>query len=115
MAKRSECGANRDAAGRWLPGHAEPGPGRPPGIDFRKLVLEHRADTIEQTLLNVFDALAANASFGDSKAASLLFDRLSGKVRDEVAIEHSGGTNITIVTGVPKRETITDDDADLFT
>ena len=73
--------AERDAAGRFLPGNrtsqlgAEKG-GRPRGVDLLSLVRRERADTLEAKLLAAFDGLCARAAKGDPQAAKLLFDRI---------------------------------------
>lgn len=73
---------NRDESGRFLPGHATPGPGRPPGHvgpDFRRLVIERcerEGVTVEDAVWAVFTALLKKARRGDVAAARVLLDRL---------------------------------------
>lgn len=70
---------HRDDAGRWLPGHGQPGPGRPRGPEFRRVVAERlhaNGGSLDAVLFEVFEALRAAAAAGDVPAARLLLDRL---------------------------------------
>ncbi len=80
---------DRDEAGRWLPGHKQPGPGRPRGLDFRRLIQENRGETYEQTIVQVYDMLVVKALQGDVQAIKLLFDRMCDKDADKLIIGRS--------------------------
>lgn len=95
---RAENGGRDPATGRFMPGHGG-GPGRPRGSDLRSLVAEHRASTMEEALLRVYDMLVERAIGGDVAAARLLLDRLCAPLRGE-----SASMTLHVVTGVPGSE-----------
>lgn len=71
--------AKRDAGtGRFLPGNSG-GPGRPRGLDFRRVIAD-RAEAagipLETALWGIFTSLLKQARDGDVQAARLLLDRL---------------------------------------
>jgi hypothetical protein len=71
------------------------GPGRPRGIDFRKVAEERSAaagTNLEHELYEVLTALIARAKDGDSVAAKLVIDRLCDALPAKV--EHSGGITL---------------------
>lgn len=80
---------NRDEAGRWLPGHRQPGPGRPKALDFKKLIQEHRGATYQETIIKVYDVLADKALGGDIAAIKLLLDRMTDKEADKLIVGRS--------------------------
>lgn len=82
-----ESAANRegrDELGRFVPG-CQPGPGRPPVPDFRRVVAERLAangGSVDGVLFDVFEALRAEAVAGNVAAAKVLLDRLSPESKD---------------------------------
>jgi len=96
-----ESGGQRDASGRFVKGHVGLG-GRPKGLDFRNLIKEHRGETIEVSMVAVFDALLAAATAGDVAASRLLLDRLVDDSKE------GGSVSVQVITGVPRS---TDEDA----
>jgi hypothetical protein len=81
---------NRDSRGRWLPGHSQPGPGRPRGLDFRRVV-EEKAEAegfdLDEAIWEIVLALFEEAKAGSVAAAKLLLDRLCGPVTAAVEVE----------------------------
>lgn len=79
---------HRDEFGRFVPG-CPGGPGRPKGLDFRRLIRENRGETYEQTIVQVYDMLVVKALQGDVQAIKLLFDRMCDKDADKLIIGRS--------------------------
>jgi len=70
---------NRDASGRFVPGHSLPGPGRPKGFDFRAIATaraEAEGLSLEDAIYKVCRGLLTAAENGDVAAARLVLDRL---------------------------------------
>lgn len=72
-------GANRDANGRFLPGHSLPGPGNPNCRYVSQLRAEIREATEPARVRKVFDAMLTKAENGDTTAAQIVLDRLLGR------------------------------------
>jgi hypothetical protein len=90
--------------GRYLPGHPG-GPGRPRGIDFRRLVTEKAEATglpLESALWSVFMALLKQAREGDVRAARLILDRICDV--DLATLQAQAGVAVTVVTNVPDED-----------
>lgn len=94
MSEHEQNGAEKTAGngrdpitGRFLVGN--PGGGRPPIVDFRRLVHRARGATVEEKLLAVFDALCEQAESGDVAAAKLLLERLCGKDAEKLEVSDS--------------------------
>lgn len=85
---------DRDANGKFLPGHSVKSPGRPPGRpDFRRIVeetCESLGLTIDRALAKVFQDLMKSAGNGDVQAQKFLVERLCGKDADQLEITHAG-------------------------
>lgn len=81
---------DRDAKGRLLPGHSQPGPGRPKGsIDFmatvRKLAKDEGQD-LPRLVWEMSKAMIANAMDGDQQSAKLMLDRLCGTEKEAATL-----------------------------
>jgi len=71
--------ADRDARGRFLPGHSLPGPGNPLAArvaEYRQAAMD--AVTVDE-VRGVFRMLCDKALAGDVVAAKVLLDRLFGR------------------------------------
>lgn len=71
---------DRDPAGRFVQGHSQPGPGRPPGavLDFRAIVAakaKQEGVSLEGSVWAVTRALLEQAEKGDAMAAKLEIGR----------------------------------------
>lgn len=91
----------RDSLGRFLPGHSQPGPGRPKGqgLDLRALAereAEREGFDLCAAAWRVIKKLFAMAEQGDVAAAKELFTRI-GTVDDDA---QQAGVALTVVTGV---------------
>ena len=101
---KTEAKRNRSEDGKWLPGHSEPGPGRPPGVDFRHACEEAaRAEgmtvtQVVQRLIRNLNTVSDACGKGSVEASREMLNRLCGPVKQEV--EHSGCVNIQVVTGI---------------
>lgn len=75
--KKTDGNGSRDPAGRFLAG-GPPGPGRPRGISFRRLVTEVVGEEgVATSLMEVFAILKVLAvKKGDVQAAKILIDKL---------------------------------------
>lgn len=82
-----EMRPDRDAAGRWLPGHRQGGPGRPEGsCDLRAIArrwAEQKGTTLADELARVVDAVVEQAQAGDLRAAYLVFKHLPDEPVDD--------------------------------
>lgn len=88
-----ENGGRDESSGRFLPGN-HGSPGRPRGIDFRKLVQDFRGAALDGDLQAVFDAMKTRALAGDVAAAKLLLDRLCDTDPIRVAVEDNDAESI---------------------
>lgn len=73
---------DRGSNGRFVKGWRG-GPGRPPGIDFRKVVEERAAAagvSIEEAMWDIYLAMVERAKGGDVNAAKLILERLCAPV-----------------------------------
>lgn len=78
--------------GRWRPGHTG-GPGRPRGVDLRRLAAEKsKADgiDIENAMWGVLKAMLKASINGDVAAAKLVFEKLALNDPAEVNLHHDG-------------------------
>jgi hypothetical protein len=76
--KKTATNGRDRSSGRFLPGNSG-GPGRPRGLDFRRVVAEqaHAAGVgLEGAMWAVFQAILSRAKAGDVQAAKLLLDRV---------------------------------------
>ena len=88
----------REKDGRWKPGHRPISPGRPRGIDFRKIVTE-RAERegldVHDVVWQVFCDLLRQSREGNVVASKFLIERLCGKAdygkRITVELDDGGG------------------------
>ena len=100
--KTAEDGRDPET-GRFLPGNSG-GPGRPRGLDFRRVVAERAAAAgipLEAAVWSIFTSLLRRARDGDVHAAKLTLDRLCDN--DRADVYHQGGISIVLDTGVPRR------------
>jgi len=93
--------SDRDAAGRFLPGHSMPGPGRPPGrFDLVEIASERAAAEgidLREAVWRVLKSLFEAAGKGDPRAAKLLIDRLCGPNK---AVDFGDIPTIRLITGL---------------
>ena len=76
--KKTATNGRDQSSGRFLPGNRG-GPGRPRGLDFRRVVAEQAEAAgvgLEGALWAVFQAILRRAKSGDVQAAKLLLDRV---------------------------------------
>ena len=100
--KTAEDGRDPETV-RFLPGSSG-GPGRPRGLDFRRVVAERAAAAgipLEAAVWSIFTSLLRRARDGDVQAAKLILDRPCDS--DRLDVHHQGGISIVVHTGVPKR------------
>jgi len=88
---KSDEKGDRDRSGRFLPGHSQPGPGRPPGtaLDYRAIVEQKAKEaqfSLEDAVWSITQSLLTAAQQGDGLAAKLVLDRLCGKDVDQVRV-----------------------------
>jgi hypothetical protein len=76
---RTPKGKNRDAHGRFLPGHTLPGPGNPLGKRIAKLRTALVDAVSEDDIRAIITKLVSLAKDGDMIAARILFDRVLGR------------------------------------
>lgn len=79
---KGEKSADRDANGKFLPGHGILSPGRPPGsMDFmaicRRKARENDLD-LESVVWDAFESLVSEAKAGEVPAIKLLLERCCG-------------------------------------
>jgi len=82
---------DRDERGRYLPGHRNPGPGRPRAIDLRALAEQMSEDEgldLRAALWRVLKSLLREAERGDTQAARLVLDKLGDNDPLRVQVGH---------------------------
>ena len=75
----------------WKPGQSGNPKGRPPKGDTMTEALKEKVDKEA-----VAEKLYAMAMEGDIAALKYIYDRVDGKPRESVDLNHSGGINVTI-------------------
>ncbi len=84
--------SSRATSGSWKPGQSGNPKGRAKRGETMTDALKVKADKDE-----IADKLIALANDGDLAALKYIYDRIDGKPRESVDIEHSGGLSINII------------------
>jgi len=84
---------NRDASGRFLPGHGLPGPGNPQARRVHQIRSVIREAVSDGDLVRVLRMLLERAEDGDVQAAREVLDRRLGKASQRVEVAHEGAAD----------------------
>jgi hypothetical protein len=76
---RTPKGPNRDAKGKWIKGHSQPGPGNPLAARVAKLRSALLDAVTPDDMREIVRKLVSLAKDGDTIAARILFDRVLGR------------------------------------